>query len=77
VVIVENGQGRGSLACDTLSSYGNGEVHANAQDESYSFLWLVNSLFRGPRVSAFLFDPIRTTFIGTGEHVSNGSLFSG
>src|SRR5512137_2176987 len=36
VVIVENGQGRGSLACDTASSYGgNSEVHANAQNESH------------------------------------------
>ena len=72
VVIVENGQGRGSLACDTSSSYGNSDVHANAQDESHSFLWLVNGLFRDPRVSAFLLDPIRGTFIGTGEHAANG-----
>jgi len=73
VVIVENGQGRGSLACDTSSSYnGNTEVHANAQDDSHSFLWLVDSLFRDPRVSAFLLDTIRSTFIGAGEHQANG-----
>jgi len=73
VVIVENGQGRGSLACDTSSSYnGNTEVHANAQDESHSFLWLVNSLFHDARVSAFLLDPVRDTFIGAGEHQANG-----
>ena len=72
VVIVENGQGRGSLACDTSSAYGNSEVHANAQDESHSFLWLVNSLFRDSRVSAFLLDPIRGTFIGAGDHATNG-----
>ena len=73
VVIVENGQGRGSLACDTSSSYGgNTEVHANAQDESHSFLWLVNSLFNDPRVSAFLLDPVRGNFIGANEHVANG-----
>jgi uncharacterized protein (DUF362 family) len=73
VVIVENGQGRGSLACDTSSSYnGNNEVHANAQNESHSFLWLVDSLFRDSRVSAFLLDPIRSTFIGAGEHQANG-----
>jgi uncharacterized protein (DUF362 family) len=72
VVIVENGQGRGSLACDTSSSYGNGEVHANAQDESHSFLWLVNSLFRDSRVSAFLLDPVRGTFLGAGDHLANG-----
>lgn len=72
-VIVENGQGRGSLACDTSSSYeGNTEVHANAQDESHSFLWLADSLFDDPRVSAFLLDPVRASFIGAGEHAANG-----
>lgn len=73
VVIVENGQGRGSLACDTSSAYGgNTEVHANAQNESHSFLWLVNSLFADPRVSAFLLDPVRGNFIGASDHASNG-----
>ena len=75
VVIIENGQGAGSLACDTSasSSYnGNTEVHANAQDESHSFLWLVNNLFRDSRVSAFLLDRLRTTFIGSGDHQTNG-----
>jgi hypothetical protein len=73
VVIVENGQGRGSLACDTSSAYGgNADVHANAQNESHSFLWLVDSLFNDSRVSAFLLDPVRGNFIGAGEHVSNG-----
>jgi hypothetical protein len=72
VVIVENGQGRGSLACDTSSSYGNSEVHANAQNESHSFLWLVNSLFHDARVSAFLLDPVRGVFIGADDHQTNG-----
>jgi len=73
VVIVENGQGRGSLACDTSSSYGGDTaVHANAQNESHSFLWLVNSLFGDPRVSAFLLDPVRANFIGADDHASNG-----
>ncbi len=67
-VIVENGQGRGSLACDTSSAYGGDTgVHANANDESHSFLYLVNSIFRDPRVSAFLLDPVRATFIGAGR----------
>jgi uncharacterized protein (DUF362 family) len=72
VVIVENGQGRGSLACDTSSAYGNAEVHANAQNESHSFLWLVNGLFNEPRVSAFLLDPIRNTFVAANVHTTNG-----
>lgn len=72
-VIIENGQGRGSLACDTSSSYGGDTgVHANANDESHSFLYLVDTIFRDPRVSAFLLDPVRTTFIGAGEHAKNG-----
>ena len=72
VVIVENGQGRGSLACDTSSSYGNSEVHANAENEQHSFLWLVNSLFQDPRVSAFLLDPVAGTFIGDTDHQTAG-----
>jgi uncharacterized protein (DUF362 family) len=70
-VIIENGQGSGSLACDNGYD-GNTEVHANAQDESHSFLWLVNSLFHDSRVSAFLLDPLRTHFIGDEDHQANG-----
>jgi uncharacterized protein (DUF362 family) len=72
VVIVENGQGRGSLACDTSASYGNSEVHANAENDQHSFLWLVNSLFQNPRVSAYLLDPIRGTFIDATDHQTAG-----
>jgi len=73
VVIVENGQGRGSLACDTSSAYnGDTSVRANAQNESHSFLWLVGTLFNDPRVSAFLLDPVRGSFIGADDHASNG-----
>jgi len=72
VVIVENGQGRGSLACDTSSAYGNSEVHANAENEQHSFLWLVNSLFQDARVSAFLLDPVAGTFIGDADHQTAG-----
>jgi hypothetical protein len=73
VVIVENGQGRGSLNCDTSSSYGGDtSVRANANDERHSFLYLVNSIFKDPRVSAFLLDPIRDKFISSSDHVTNG-----
>ncbi|MCK7510120.1 MAG: hypothetical protein MZV70_42855 [Desulfobacterales bacterium] len=58
VVIVENGQGRGSLRCDTSSSYGGDtSVRANANDESHSFVYLVDQVFRDRRVSATLLDP--------------------
>jgi uncharacterized protein (DUF362 family) len=74
VVIVENGQGRGSLACDTTGAkvYPDAKTHANALNEKHSFLYLVNSLFQDPRVSAFLLDPVRDTFISDQDHVTNG-----
>ncbi len=72
VVIVENGQGRGSLACDTSKAYGDTAVHANANDERQSFLYLVESTFRDPRVSARLLDPIRSVFLSADDHVQDG-----
>jgi len=70
VVILDNGQGRGSLACDIP---GTGTARsANAVDESHSFLYLVDHVFHDPRVSAFLLDPIRFTFIGGDDHVTDG-----
>ena len=72
IVIIENGQGRGSLACDTSSSYSDAKVHANAVDESHSFLYLVDSVFKDIRVSTFLLDPVRSRFIGANDHATNG-----
>jgi uncharacterized protein (DUF362 family) len=77
VVIVENGQGRGSLRCDTWTSYGNNEVHANANDESHSFIHLVDKIFHDPRVSAFRLDPIRASFIEENDHATDGYRRSG
>ncbi|OGW56066.1 MAG: hypothetical protein A2Y81_00920 [Nitrospirae bacterium RBG_13_43_8] len=75
VVIFENGQGRGSLNCDTTggkNSYPDASVHANANDKSHSFLYLVNTIFDDSRVSSYLLDPIRNKFIGADEHVADG-----
>ncbi len=73
VVILENGQGWGSLNCDTSSAYsGDPAVHANANDENQSFLYLVQVIFNDPRVSAFLLDPIRFNFIAADDHSSQG-----
>jgi hypothetical protein len=73
VVIFENGQGRGSLHCNnTGSGYPDGMVHANANDESQSFLYLVNTIFDDPRVSSYLLDPIGGTFINANNHVNDG-----
>jgi|GEM_PF-1807204 len=76
VVIFENGQGRGSLNCDTKGGSGNpypdGKVHANANDEQHSFLYLVNEVFQDPRVTSYLLDTIRDTFIGENDHSTEG-----
>jgi uncharacterized protein (DUF362 family) len=73
VVIFENGQGRGSLNCDTVGEgYPDAQVHANANDESHSFLYLVHTVFDDPRVSSYLLDPVRTRFIGSADHATNG-----
>jgi hypothetical protein len=72
VVLLENGQGRGSLNCDTQSGYSDSLAHANANDETHTFLYLVNQVFRNPRVSSYLLDPIRTVFIPAGDHSTQG-----
>jgi len=72
VVIFDNGQGHGSLECANTQGYPDSSVHANAQNESHSFQWLVDSLFNDPRVSSFLLDPIGHTFISASDHVTNG-----
>jgi hypothetical protein len=73
VVIFENGQGRGSLNCDTSNKYsGDTSVRANANNRLHSFLYLADSLFRDPRVSVFLLDPVRGKFIDSDDHVKDG-----
>jgi len=73
VVIIENGQGRGSLRCNTGGGYGGDHsVHANANDERHHFLYLVDNVFAEPRVSAFLLDPIRQTFLDDNDHTRDG-----
>jgi hypothetical protein len=74
VVIFENGQGGGSLDCDTMwgRQYTDTGVHANAEDESHSFSYLVDTVFADPRVSKYLLDPIRETFISEGNHSTDG-----
>lgn len=72
VVIVENGQGRGSLNCDTSKAYGNTWVRANANNMAHSFVYLVTKVFNDPRVSSYLLDPIRGTFIDAYDHLTDG-----
>ncbi len=72
VVIIENGQGRGSLDCDTRAAYADELVHANANDEAHSFVYLVHHVFKDPRVSAYLFDGIRSRFLTSSDHAQDG-----
>jgi len=76
VVIFENGQGRGSLNCDTIGGrnnpYPDYAIRANAEDESHSFLHLVDSVFNDPRVSFYLLDPVRSSFIDSTDHTTDG-----
>jgi len=73
IVIFENGQGGGSLDCDTMwgGRYPDTGVHANAEDESYSFSYLVDEVF-DDRVSQYLLDPVRETFISGDDHETDG-----
>jgi hypothetical protein len=76
VVIFENGQGRGSLNCDTVggrwSPYPDNSVRANAVNKRHSFSYLVDEIFNDPRVSSYLLDPIMYTFIGNSDHTTDG-----
>jgi len=72
VVMVENGQGRGSLRCDTALAYADGRVRANAEDPRHSFTWLARRAFPGRRVSTRLLDPIRERFIARDDHRTEG-----
>ncbi len=72
VVIFENGQSRGSLNCDHIRHYGDSSVHANANNERHTFLYLVDRVFNDPRVSSYLLDPLRHIFIHEADHKKDG-----
>lgn len=71
VVIVENGQGRGSLDCNQNYD-GDTSVAANAEKPSQTFNYLANTVFAGKPVSAYLLDPIRSKLVGTNDHLTQG-----
>lgn len=74
IVLFENGQGGGSMDCDTMwgGRYPDTGVHANAEDETHSFSYLVDKVFADSRVSLYLLDPIRETFIQKEDHSTDG-----
>lgn len=74
IVIIENGQGRGSLNCDNYAYYGDHEVHANAEDERQSFLYLVEKIFKDYPVSAYLLDSIRYNFLAKDDNRTDGYI---
>ena len=73
IVLFENGQHIGSMNCDMIreGTYPDG-VHANAENEAHSFSHLVNTVFADERVSMYLLDPIRETFISPDDHLTDG-----
>lgn len=74
IVLFENGQGGGSMDCDSMwgGRYPDSGVHANAEDESHSFSYLVDKVFADEKVSLYLLDPIRETFISSDDHSTDG-----
>ncbi len=74
IVIIENGQGRGSLNCDNYAYYGDYDVRANAEDEKQSFLYLLDNIFKGYKVSGYLFDDIRYNFLLKDDNKTDGYI---
>ena len=74
IVLTENGQQGGSMGCDMMrgESYLDTTVHANAEDESHTFAYLADEVFRDPRVSTYLLDPLNETFISFEDHITDG-----
>jgi uncharacterized protein (DUF362 family) len=73
VVIMDNGQGRGSLNCDDqVGFYPDNSVQANANNPRQTFMYLVNKVFKDPRVSAYLLDTIGGTPIEGFDHQVDG-----
>ena len=74
VVIFENGQGQAAMDGNprAFGRYSDTEVHANAEDESHSFLYLATEVFRDKRVSCYLLDDVRDRFIDDDDHETDG-----
>ena len=72
VVIIENGQGTGSLECANRSRYPDDSIHANANLSHHSFTYLVDNLIADPRVSYYLLDPLNARVIDSSDHTTDG-----
>jgi hypothetical protein len=78
VVIFENGQGQGAFHGDPIA-WGRYPqigaptgVHVNAEDDTLTVDRLVGQVFAGAPVTSFLLDSVRSTFISTDDHTTNG-----
>jgi len=80
VVIFENGQGQGSFDGDpdAWGAYSpwpeidNG-IWINAEEENILTVdYLVNTVFKDDRVTSYLLDPVRSTFISDSDHSTEG-----
>ena len=72
VVIIENGQDRGSF--DSIVPHqGVTGPQANAEDPSHSFSWILEEVYGDdPRVSGYLLDDLSSSWIGPDEHARDG-----
>jgi len=80
IVIIENGQGQGAFDGDPRAwgSYApwpqidNG-IYINAEEENTLTVdHLVNTVFSDAPVSSYLLDPLRSTFISSSDHSTDG-----
>jgi hypothetical protein len=72
IVIIENGQGRGSFNCNQDTGDLGPGVHANALDTAQSFNAIVTMFSPQVRISAYLLDNIRAVGIPEGDNVHDG-----
>jgi uncharacterized protein (DUF362 family) len=72
IVVIENGQGYGSLHCAATTRYPDASIHANANRSHHSFTYVVDNLIADSRVSYLLLDPFRIRFIDDTDHINNG-----
>ena len=71
VVILENGQGRGSF--ESNQNYdGDTSVAGNAENPAHTFNYLVRTVFSDQPVSAVLLDSVRWVQVSDNDHSTNG-----
>jgi uncharacterized protein (DUF362 family) len=72
VVIIENGQGFGSLECAATTRYSDNSIQANANQSHHSFTYVVDNLIADSRVSCLLLDPLNGRTISDSDHSTDG-----